>query len=56
MKEFLKGIAVKIGIGLPYFLLLYNSCDGKINTVETIIYGILFGFCIDLALWGLKKD
>jgi len=57
MKQLLKDIATYIGIGLPYFFLLYSCIDvSEWNSSRPIILGIIFGICIELVKWGLKKE
>lgn len=57
MKQLLKDMAICIGIGLPYFILLYSCVDAsKLDSSAPIILGIMLGVCIELVKWGLKKE
>lgn len=54
LKRWLKDMALYIGLGAPYFFLLYNL-GVEFSGLKGTLYIIAFYVCIDLVRWGLKK-
>ena len=57
MKEVIKSIAVNVGIGLPFFAILYFSNPvimNSLNAIELFLLGVGITICKDLVVWGLK--
>ena len=58
MKEVIKSIAVNVGIGVPWFTILYFSNPTlmiSLNYMEIFSLALGFSVCKDLAVWGLKQ-
>lgn len=58
MKEMIKSMAVTIGLGLPFFTILYSSNPDLVNGLsnwDIILLCFGFAICKELVIWGLKE-
>ena len=58
MKEFVKTLATTVGIGLPWFIILYFSNPilfESLSSIQIFLLGISFAICKDLTIWGLRN-
>lgn len=55
MKQFLKDMSCNIGIGLPFFMLFSHDLLPR-TSGWFIVYGMIIAICINMTVWGLKKD
>lgn len=58
MKEMIKSMAVTIGLGLPFFTIMYSSNPDLVNGLsnwDIILLGLGFAICKELVIWGLKE-
>ena len=58
MKEMIKSLAVTIGLGLPFFTIIYSGNPDLVNSLsnwDIISLGLGFAICKDLVIWGLKE-
>ena len=58
MKETVKSMAVTIGLGLPFFTIIYVCNPELINGLsnwDIILLGLVFATCKELVIWGLKE-
>lgn len=54
MKKYLKDLSLKVGLVVPYLIILYGT-DVPKTEGYCVFYGISFFICVDLVRWGLKK-
>ena len=58
MKEVIKSVAVNVGVGIPFFTVLYFSNPTlmtSLNYMEIFSLGLGVAICKDLIVWGLRK-
>lgn len=58
MKEFIKSTATNIGVGIPFFIILYFSNPTlfiSLSNMEIVWLAISIALCKELVIWGLKK-
>ena len=58
MKEMVKSMAVSIGLGLPFFTIIYSGNPDLVNSLsiwDIILLGLGFAICKELVIWGLKE-
>lgn len=56
LRNLLKDLAVKLGIGIPLFTFYYLLRGSEIGVYEPFVIGFAVGVFIDMVRWGLKKD
>ena len=58
MKELMKYAAINIGIGIPFFIILY-FCNPTLmiglSNMEIAWLAISIALCKELVIWGLKE-
>lgn len=57
MTAFVKTIVTTVGIGIPWFTILYFSNPilfESLSSIQIFLLGISFAICKDLTIWGLK--
>jgi len=58
MKKVIKSIAVNVGIGVPWFTILYFSNPtlmNSLNYMEILSLGVGIAICKELVFYGLKE-
>lgn len=58
MKELIKSTATNIGIGVPFFIILYfnnPTLFSSLSNIEIVLLAISISICKELVIWGLKE-